>query len=220
MRRILCAARIDLQQTHVMFKRWGAKDVWFSAAANVGAWGFEKWYCDCQHLLQNLVESILRGKKSRFTFFFAMGLGIKNYTATRYSINRMEKSQKNRGEGFCGEFEIVEEKNYPHLATAAAATAAASTGAGGPASATPISGTVVAKRQAGKNKCYWCGLCFLHKILLIRAGTRNAWEIYNSMYNIYWDFHENLSENENGFRSNYLTSRNVTQGGRSLFFIW
>jgi hypothetical protein len=40
------------------------------------------------------------------------------------------------------------------------------------------------------------------------------------MYNIYWDFHENLSENENGFRSNYLTSRNVTQGGRSLFFIW
>lgn len=87
-------------------------------------------------------------------------------------------------------------KNYPHLATAAAATAAASTGAGGPASATPISGTVVAKHQAGKNKCYWCGLCFLHKILLIRAGTRNAWEIYNSMYNIYWDFHENLSENE------------------------
>ena len=129
----------------------------------------------------------------------------------------MEKSQKNKGEGFCGEFEIVEEKNYPHLATAAAATAAASTGAGGPASATPISGTFVAKRQAGKNKCYWCGLCFLHKILLIRAGARNAWEIYNSMYNIYWDFHENLSENETV--SGAITSHQETspKGGEASF---
>lgn len=148
-----------------------------------------------------------------------MGLGIKNYTATRYSINRMEKSQKTEVKVFVGNLKSWKKK-LSTFGYSCCCDCGCFYWSWWSCLCNSYFWYCCCKTPSWENKCYWCGLCFLHKILLIRAGTRNAWEIYNSMYNIYWDFYENLSENENGFRSNYLTSRNVTQGGRSLFFIW